>query len=35
MGKGIVSNLQESNELVAIFVTSVKTAQNNNRGKGK
>jgi four helix bundle protein len=33
--EGIAAQLQESNELVAIFVTSVKTAQNNNRKNGK
>jgi four helix bundle protein len=31
----ISAQLQESNELVAIFVASIKTAQNNSRRKSK
>src|SRR5215204_2804888 len=32
---GLVQHIDESNQLVAIFVASVTTAQNNNRGHNK
>ena len=31
--EGLINYLKENNELVAIFVASIKTAQNNNRRK--